>query len=325
MTLFRSLNSLEYLFITIFIVAYLLYLWRMYHISSALHTSFKRVIIKASLRVTYFTLLLICLLAPSFGEAQKEIQTIGKDIYMAVDLSQSMDAIDIQPSRLEKLKYELKNMVSELSSDRIGLIIFSSEAFMQCPLTYDESALNLFIETLNTGLVPNTSTDFAAPLRLILKKFTDDAENNNDLKPSTRVMLLLSDGEDFGEETDDLVADMKTANIKVFTVAVGTKEGGKIPFRKSFKKNSTGREVITKMESEKLQEIATATNGQFFELSDEKNEIPKLIAAIKRIQGELRDTRKIDVTHNKYQYFLFVAFVLVLLDIFITIKILRVS
>lgn len=324
MTLFRSLNSLEYLFITVFAVAYLLYVWRLYRVALALNLSFKRVIIKTVIRTSYFVLLLIALLAPSFGEAQKEIQTIGKDIYIAVDLSQSMDAIDIQPSRLEKLKYELKNLVAELSSDRIGLIIFSSEAFVQCPLTYDQSALNLFIETLNTGLVPNTSTDFAAPLRLILKKFTDDAENLNDNKPYTRVMILLSDGEDFGEETDDLVADVKTADIKVFTVGLGTVEGGKIPFRKSFKKNSTGREVITKLEADKLKEIATNTNGKYFELSNEKNEIQQLITSVKKIQGELRDTRKVDVAHNKYQYFLFVALLLVLLDVFVTVKVLRV-
>jgi Ca-activated chloride channel family protein len=324
MTLFRSLNSLEYLFITVFAVAYLLYVWRLYRVALALNLSFRRVIIKTVIRTSYFILLLIALLAPSFGEAQKEIQTIGKDIYIAVDLSQSMDAIDIQPSRLEKLKYELKNLVADLSSDRIGLIIFSSEAFVQCPLTYDQSALNLFIETLNTGLVPNTSTDFAAPLRLILKKFTDDSETRNDNKPYTRVMILLSDGEDFGEETDDLVADVKTADIKVFTVGLGTVEGGKIPFRKSFKKNSTGREVITKLEADKLKEIATATNGKYFELSNEKNEIQQLITSVKKIQGELRDTRKVDVAHNKYQYFLFVAFLLVLLDVFVTVKVLRV-
>jgi Ca-activated chloride channel family protein len=325
MTLFRNLNSLDYLFITIFILLYLLYCWRMYRIAVALHSSIKKLLIKIILRSSYFVLLLIALLGPSFGEVQKEVKSIGKDIYVAIDLSQSMDAIDIQPSRLEKIKYELKNLVAAFSSDRIGLIIFSSEAFVQCPLTYDQSALNLFIETLNTGLVPSTSTDFAAPLRMILKKFTDDAEKNNDNKPATRVMLMISDGEDFGDDTDDFTANMKTASIKVFTLGVGTSEGGKIPFRKSFKRDATGREVITKMESEKLREIATVTGGQYFELSNNKNEVQNLITTIKRIKGELRDTRKIDVTQNKYHYFLFAAFLLILLDVFFTVKTLKIA
>ena len=283
----------------------------MYRIATALHTSIKRLFIKILLRSSYFALLIISLLAPSFGESQKEVQTIGKDIYVAIDLSQSMDAVDIQPSRLEKIKYELKNLVAAFSSDRIGLIIFSSEAFVQCPLTYDQSALNLFIETLNTGLVPSTSTDFGAPLRMVLKKFTDDSEKNNDNKPNTKLMLLISDGEDFGDETSDLTDDMKTAEIKVFTLGVGTQEGGRIPFRKSFKRDATGREVTTKMESEKLKEISKITGGQYFELSSEKNDVQKLIGTIKRIKGEVRDTRKIDVSHNKYHYFLFIALLLV--------------
>jgi Ca-activated chloride channel family protein len=235
-----------------------------------------------------------------------------------------MDAIDIQPSRLEKIKYELKNLVAAFSSDRIGLLIFSSEAFVQCPLTYDQSALNLFIETLHTGLVPSTSTDFSAPLRMVLKKFTDDAEKNNDSKPHTRLMLLISDGEDFGEDTDEFTADMKTAMIKVFALGVGTTEGGKIPFRKNYKRDNTGREVITKLESEKLKEIATVTGGQYFELSNNKNDVPALINTIKRIKGELRDTKKIDVTQNKYHYFLVIAFLLLLLDIFFTTKTLKI-
>jgi Ca-activated chloride channel family protein len=216
-------------------------------------------------------------------------------------------------------------LVATFGSDRIGLIIFSSEAFVQCPLTYDQSALNLFIETLNTGLVPSTSTDFGAPLRMVLKKFTDDSEKKNDNKPHTRLMLLISDGEDFGEDTYDLTDDIKTAAIKVFTLGVGTPEGGKIPFRKSFKRDATGREVITKMESEKLKEISTITGGKYFELSNSKNDVQQLINTIKRIKGEVRDTRKIDVSHNKYHYFLFVALLLIITDIFITVKTIKIT
>lgn len=84
-----------------------------------------------------------------------------------------MDAFDIQPSRLEKVKFEMRRIVDAFSSDRIGIIIFSSEAFMQSPLTYDQNALNLFIETMNTGLVPSSGTDFGPPLRMALTKLND--------------------------------------------------------------------------------------------------------------------------------------------------------
>ncbi len=116
----------------------------------------------------------MALLGPAFGEARREVQSVGKDIFLAIDLSQSMNANDVQPTRLEKMKFELKNIVGTFTSDRIGLIIFSSEAFMQCPLTYDQNALNIFIETLHSGLVPNTGTDFGPPLKMALEKLNDE-------------------------------------------------------------------------------------------------------------------------------------------------------
>src|SRR5688572_6722066 len=124
---------------------------------------------------------------------------------ICVDLSKSMDAYDIQPTRLEKIKHEMKKLVDAFNSDRIGVIIFGSEAFVQCPLTYDQNALGIFIETMNTGLVPVAGTDFGPPLRLALKKLQDEAENAAQAK--SKVIILISDGEDFGEETDDVVSD----------------------------------------------------------------------------------------------------------------------
>ncbi len=323
MTWFRYLNSLDFFFIAVFIIAYVLYVWRIYRIAKVLNTSFKRIIAKLLLRLVYGTLILIALLGPSFGEVQKEIKTVGKDIYIAVDLSQSMDATDLSPSRLEKVKYELKNLVQALSADRIGIVIFSSEAFMQCPLTFDQSALSIFIETMNTNLVPSTGTDYSAVLKMVLQKFTDE-DNDDTNKNNSRVLLLISDGEDFGEESDSYVKDLESANIKVFTLGVGTKEGGKIPFRKSYKRDASGREVITTLNDEKLKEIATAVNGKYFELSNVRNDMKALLNQIRQIKGEVRDVKKVDVAQNKYNYFLLLALVLVVLDILVTIKVLKI-
>ena len=125
-------------------------------------------------RTIYFALFMIAVLGPSFGGSKKEVKSVGKDIMICVDFSKSMDAFDIQPSRLEKIKFEMKKVVEAFNSDRIGIIIFSSEAFMQCPLTYDQNALNLFIETMNSGLVPSSGTDFGPPLRMALKKLEEN-------------------------------------------------------------------------------------------------------------------------------------------------------
>ena len=160
-----SLGASEFTLIAVFGVTYLFYAVRMHKIGKTLNTSAHKWLFKFILRAVYFSLLIVALLGPSFGESFREIKSVGKDIFLCVDLSESMNAFDIQPTRLEKVKFELKNIVEAFNSDRIGLIMFSSEAFMQCPLTYDKNALGLFIQAMNTQLVPNTGTDFAPPLK----------------------------------------------------------------------------------------------------------------------------------------------------------------
>ena len=138
---------------------------------------------------------------------------MGKDIYIAVDLSTSMNAFDVQPSRLEKVKFELKKIVEAFNSDRIGLIIFSSEAYVQCPLTYDQSALNLFIETLQTNLLESNGTDFApALLSLALDKLS--GKESTITQQKSKVILLISDGEDFGETSRETAEQIEARGIK---------------------------------------------------------------------------------------------------------------
>ena len=148
MSLFRDFGWMEAVLVLIFVVGYGLYLRRIISISRALHTPYQTVFIKLAVRTLFMTLLIIALLGPTFGDSKREIKSVGKDIMICVDLSKSMDAFDVQPSRLEKVKFELKKIASAFNSDRLGIIIFSSEAFMQCPLTYDQNAINLFIETM---------------------------------------------------------------------------------------------------------------------------------------------------------------------------------
>jgi Ca-activated chloride channel family protein len=313
----------EYVFIGIFICIYLLFLWRNYIIAKRLNTYSSSKIVKLLLRSSYFLLFIVASLGPSFGEMKQEVKSVGKDIFIAIDLSESMNAFDVQPSRLEKVKYELKNLISKFSSDRVGIIIFSSEAFVQCPLTHDQNALALFIETLNTRLVPNTGTEFAAPLKLIFDKFEKERQNNQG-KPTTQIALLISDGEDFSEETNDFVAKFEEESIKIFTLGVGTEQGSKIPARNGFKKDKKGQEVITQLNSKQLKDIAARTNADYFEINAQMNEVPALIGAISNIEGNLRETRKVDISADKYYYFLLAALGLMALDVLLTVTVIRI-
>ena len=318
MAWYRELGVTEIIFIIAFLLFYGLYIFRIIRVARILNTPFTRVFVKLFVRTLFFALLIIAILGPSFGGTKREVKSIGKDIMICVDLSKSMDAFDIQPTRLEKVKNELKKLVAAFSSDRIGLIIFGSEAFMQCPLTYDQNALNLFIETMHTGLVPVGGTDFGPPLRMALDKLTDEDEQTSDTK--SKVIILISDGEDFGEDTEEVVNDIENHDIRLFTLGVGTEKGGNIYAGNGVKRDQEGNAVVTKLNSRSLRSIADKTGGQYFEINESKNDVSRLINTIERIEGELRDARLVDVTANKYFYFLALAMVLLLLDMLLNVK-----
>lgn len=163
MAWYRDFGITEIIIIALFVVLYALYIARVVKIARRLNTPYGTVFVKLSFRFCYFALFIVAILGPSFGGSKKEVKSVGKDIMICVDLSKSMDAFDIQPTRLEKIKNEMKKVVEAFNSDRIGVVIFSSEAFMQCPLTYDQKALNLFIESMKSSLVPASGTDLAPP------------------------------------------------------------------------------------------------------------------------------------------------------------------
>ncbi|MDX5347589.1 MAG: VWA domain-containing protein, partial [Hymenobacteraceae bacterium] len=228
MTWYQSFTLLELLLCGLFVLLYGAYLLRIKRLAGLFNQKPHTIWLKFVIRHVYFALLIIAVLGPSFGAMKKEIRTSGKDIFIAVDLSASMNATDVQPSRLEKVKNELRKLVQRFNSDRIGLIIFSSEAFVQCPLTYDQNALMLYIETLDTDLVPEAGTDFAPPLQLALTKFKDEEKPLNDAKQKAQVVVLISDGEDFGDETEETLEQLVRQKIKLFTLGVGTEAGGQI-------------------------------------------------------------------------------------------------
>jgi len=322
MSWIRSFGALELTFLVLFILFYAGYLFRTIRISKRLKTSYRGVLTKISLRFLYFTLFIVALLGPSFGESKKEIKSVGKDIYICVDLSQSMNATDIPPSRLEKLKFELKKIVNAFSSDRIGLIIFSSEAFVQCPLTYDENALSLFIETLNTGLVPRMGTDFGPPLKMAMNKLTEEETPTS--RPKSKIILLISDGEDFGDNTEEMAEKVDEAGIRLFTLGIGTDRGSRIPSGRGYKKDEKGNEVVTRLDSRSLKKLANDANGNYYEINETNNDVERLINKINQIEGELREARQVDVSANKYFYFLVIALGLLLLDNLISFKAIRI-
>lgn len=322
MNWYQSLSWLEIIFGATFILLYAGYIYRIKKMAAYFKQKANAIWFKFSIRSVYFFLLLIALLGPSFGAMKKEIQTTGKDVFFLVDLSASMNTRDVAPSRLEKIKFELRQLVPALNADRIGLIVFSSEAFLQCPLTYDQSAFQLYSRMLQTSLAPRAGADFKAPLELALQKFnlnpTPVAETE-----IAKVIILLSDGEDFGEDVRPVLQRLNTKNIRVFSVGVGSVEGGPVPMGKTFRKDQNGERVISRLQSARLIDIATKTNGQYFELNNQENEIENLVQVINQIEGNKRESETIDIAANKYMYPLLAALMLMVVDVFITVTVIK--
>lgn len=301
----------------VFLLLYFIYLSRFWSINRRLKVEKQRLFTKLTIRTAYFILFLIAFAGPSIGNSFKEVKEEGNDIFIAVDLSQSMNATDIGPSRLQRVKFELKNLIKSFPSDRIGLIIFSSEAFMQCPLTFDQAVIQLYIDGLNTGLVPNAGTDLSAPLKMALERFLKD--ESQELKAKS--IILISDGENFGDDLDAVLSDLSDNNIKVFSLGIGTQKGSQIPKGNGFVIDpKTGTPAITRLESQSLRLAASETSGEYFEISDESQQLGDLISTIDRLEGGITNTRLVEASSNKYFYFLLGALALALLDMILPIK-----
>ena len=323
MSWYQSLTFLEISVGLFFSIFYLGYFLKIRRLAAHFNQKPNALWVKFGFRTLYLLLMLVAILGPSFGAMKKEIKTIGKDIFILVDISASMNARDVPPSRLEKAKYEIRQLIQKFNSDRIGLIAFAAEAFVQCPLTYDQSALLLFTETLNTNLLPRSGADYTAALQLALTKFTAPDKPNGREKRA-ELIILISDGEDFSENLRPLYRELNRANVRVFSLGVGSEDGAPIPLAQGFVTDKTRRRVISKLNAERLAEIAGNTNGQYFEISATTTEIPRLISAVNAIEGERQETRTVDVRANKYYYPLFLAFIFIMLDILVTFNVIRI-
>lgn len=317
-----SLSSTEYLFIGLFFLFYVLFTLRTWSAAKRLKTSCYKILYKFILRTCYFSLLIFVLLEPFIPnqKGKQEIKAVSKDIFIALDLSLSMNAEDIAPNRLKRVQFELKKITKELQGNRIGLIIFSSNAYLQCPLTYDLKAYHLFLDACSPKLLSQSGTDIAEPLKMALMKLEKEENTDNHAK----AIVLISDGEDFGDEMFDIAENIKDADINVFALGIGTTTGGQIPVRGGVKKDRSGQKVITTLNKKSLQELTKITNGRYFEISDKQNDSQRLTNAIGQLKGTSRDNIEISTPKNLiYHYFLYIALGLILIDLFFSFKILK--
>ena len=159
-------------------------------------------------------------------------------------------------------------------------------------------------------------------MRLALKKLTEG--KNASTQNKSKVIVLVSDGEDFGGNTDDIVKQIQDEDIKLYTLGVGTAKGSKIRLGSTYKTDRNGRQVVTQLNSRELKSLAIRTGGKYYEISDKTNDVNRLIGSISQIEGEIRDTRTMKASANKYYYFLLGALVLIIFDFMVSVKTIRI-
>ena len=302
------------------------YSQRTARLARRLHLGAGRLAWKLPLRLVAGALLLLAWLGPALGVRQQAVRSSGQDVWLLVDVSRSMNAADVAPTRLLRTQAMLGELAAAFPADRLGLIVFGSQAYVQCPLTYDQASLQLFINTLSTKLTPPGPTTLRAPLDLLLARLAPPVGTGT--APLRAVAaVLVSDGEDFGENLEPVLRTLGRTGARVYTVGVGTAAGSPVPAAdaKTSLRDAQGRPVVSRLREAPLLQVAAQTGGQYVALNDRDNGLPTLLASLRSLPPAASATtaRLVAVADNRYRYPLGAALVLLLLDGLLTVRVLR--
>ena len=297
----------------------LAYYLRRRRLGRALGQGTGRLAWKLPLRLLTGLCLGAALLGPALGVGRQPVIATGKDLWLVVDVSRSMDAADVAPSRLLRAQAELAKLVTAFPADRLGLVVFGRTAYVQCPLTFDQNALLVFVSTLRTGLLPPGPTHLRAPLQLLL-----DRLGRAPAAARSTAVVLVSDGEDFGENLEPVLRNLGRSGARVYAVGVGTAAGGGIPQRGGrVLRTAQGRPVQTRLQEAPLLQLAAQTGGLYVELNDQQNGLPRLLSALRNAPAPTEQVRTVAVADNRYRYPLALALALLVVDVLLTINVLR--
>lgn len=266
---------------------------------------------KLALRGIAIVFLSLAMLGPWWGRVEQQINQLGREVYFLVDVSASMNCDDIKPNRISKVKKEIRSMVNKMKGDRVGLIVFTTDAYVQCPLTNDYKAMNLFLDILGTEQFSSTGTDFRVALTKALERFSNTKKTDQKM---TRSVVLISDGEHFGDEFTSVTERLKQQEIQVFTVGVGTYAGGKVPeMRKGnivgYKKAKDGSLAISKLEDASLQGLAEEFGTIYTRIDDQIDNLDPILDQVEEQSASVVGRETMLANVNRYQMFLLISLI----------------
>lgn len=273
--------------------------------------SWPRKYLKFGLLLFSLAFLLVGWANPQWGNKKEKVKAKSSDIFIALDISQSMMAEDISPNRLERAKRLAINIVKSLKGNRIGLILFAGNAYLQMPLSSDFTAAQIFIQSANTNQAGTQGTAITEAIDLAQRAFEDDVQYQ-------RALVIVTDGENHDEEAIAKAKEARDNGLVVFTVGVGTEEGGYVPYeergREQFKKDKDGVAIKSKLNLNLLRDLSDAGNGKYYLIQQGDKIISELKSEIERIEKQEVEQRSFSEYASYFQYFLAFGLLLLLIE-----------
>jgi len=268
--------------------------------------------IKYALVLAAMAFIILAIARPQYGDKPVQVKKEYSEIVAALDISKSMLAQDIAPSRLERAKMILTRVIEENQGEKMGVIVFAGTAMWQCPMTFDTEALKMFFNDIQTAALPMGGTQISDAVNLAVKSVEGTSAKN-------KVLLLVSDGEDHDSKIKEAAAKAKSSGLRIIAVGIGTQDGAPILLKNSigqnldYVKDRKGNVVMSRLNGKLLKMLADETGGKYLEASNNKDISQVLIDAVKGVEKNKDGTVERHAKRDRFQIFLFAAFVLLII------------
>lgn len=274
--------------------------------------------LKFTLFLLGMALLILGLSNPQIGSKLEEVKREGIDLIVAIDVSNSMKAEDLSPNRLERAKRAMLQLVNELKGDRLGIIVFAGKAYTQLPITTDYSAAKLFLNTIDTDIVPTQGTAIGAAINLAEESFDYEGGGN-------KVLIVVTDGENHEDDAIEATINARKRGIKTYTIGMGTPNGAPIPVYKrgqkaGYRQTADGSTVVSSLNEEMLREIATAGDGIYIRATNANAGFMEILDEISGLDKSEFESKVYTDYEDRFQFFIGGALFFLILSIIISEK-----
>ncbi len=272
----------------------------------------RRAAVKFYILLLAFIGIVITIAGPQFGSKLESVKRKGIEIMIALDVSNSMNARDIEPTRLDRAKLAISQLVEKLNNDRIGMIVFAGQAYVQLPITSDYPSAKMFLSGINTDMVPVQGTAIGAAINLAVNSFTQQDGIN-------RVVVVITDGENHEDDAVKAASDAYQKGIRVYTVGMGSVKGSPIPVAvnrpNEFIKDNEGNVVITKIDETMLKGIANAGAGAYIPANNIREGMNSLLKELSGLEKSELEAKVYSEYNNRFQYVAIIVLFLLIAEL----------